>query len=77
MKLSNSVYDVLKFCCTILLPALGTLYFALAQIWNLPMADQVVGTIAALTTFIGVLIGISNHNYKKELEAEQADTAAE
>lgn len=69
MKLSNKVYDVLKFLCTILLPALGTLYFALAQIWNLPLAEEIVGTIAAITTFIGVLIGISNYNYRKE-EAE-------
>ena len=72
MKLSNKVYDVLKFICTIFLPALGTLYFALAQIWRLPLAEEIVGTIAALTTFIGVLIGISNYKYKKNMELENA-----
>lgn len=73
MKMSNSVYDVLKFLCTIFLPALGTLYFALAQIWGLPYSEQVVGTISAITTFIGVLIGISNYNYKKDNAIQPPD----
>jgi len=70
MKMSNQVYDILKFLCTILLPALGTLYFALAQIWGLPYSEQVVGTLAAIATFIGVLIGVSSYNYYKDLEAK-------
>ena len=70
MKMSNQMYDILKFLCTILLPALGTLYFALAKIWNLPYAEQVVGTLAALATFIGVLIGISSYNYYKDMETK-------
>ncbi len=70
MKMSNQVYDILKFLCTILLPALGTLYFALAQIWNLPYAEQIVGTLAAIATFIGVLIGVSSYNYHKDMEAK-------
>lgn len=36
MKLSNRVYDVLKWIALYLLPALGTLYFALAGIWEFP-----------------------------------------
>ena len=66
MKLSNSVYDVLKFLCTILLPACGTLYFALAKIWDLPMAEEIVGTLSAIAVFIGAIIGISSMNYNKE-----------
>jgi hypothetical protein len=65
MRMSNKLYDILKYVCTIALPAIGTLYFALAQIWNFPYGEEIVGTIAALTTFIGVLIGISTHNYNK------------
>ena len=67
MSISNKAYDVLKFLCTILLPALGTLYFALAQIWGLPYGEEIVGTIAAITTFIGVCIGISSYRYYKEV----------
>lgn len=66
MKMSNKVYDVLKYVTQIVLPAIGTLYFALSGIWGLPYAEQVVGTITAIVTFLGVLLGISSANYKKE-----------
>ena len=65
MKLKNKTYDVLKWIALYLLPALGTLYFALSGIWGLPYGEQVVGTITAADTFLGVLLGISNARYKK------------
>lgn len=65
MKLSNSNYDWLKWVAQIFLPAFGTLYFALAQIWGLPYAEQVVGTITAIDAFLGALLGISTHYYNK------------
>lgn len=65
MKLSNKTYDVLKYITTIALPALGTLYFAFAGIWGWPYGEQIVGSITALTTCLGVLLGISNAQYKK------------
>lgn len=68
MKMSDKLYTVLKYLCQVGLPALGTLYFALAQIWGFPYAEQVVGTIAAITTFIGVLLGISSYQYYKDSE---------
>lgn len=57
--ISNQVYNVLKPVVTIALPALATLYVALAQIWGLPNPVGVVATITALTTFLGVFLGIS------------------
>lgn len=66
MKMSNKTYDVLKYIAQYVLPALGTLYFALAQIWGLPFGEQIVGTIAAVDTFLGVILGISSYNYGKE-----------
>lgn len=63
--MSNKAYDVLKWIAQILLPALGTLYFALAGIWNFPYAEAVVGTITAVDTFLGVILGISTINYNK------------
>ncbi len=65
MKLSNKTYDALKWIAMYLLPALGTLYFALAGIWGFPYGEEVVGTITALDTFLGVILGISNVQYKK------------
>lgn len=70
MKLSNVWYDRLKWIAQILLPALGTLYFALAGIWGFPYAEAVVGTITAVDTFLGVLLGISTMQYKKGLEKD-------
>jgi TRAP-type uncharacterized transport system fused permease subunit len=55
---------VLKYIAQIVLPALGTLYFALANIWGLPYGEQIVGTITAIDAFLGVLLGISSNTYK-------------
>ena len=68
MKMSNKCYDVLKFIAQIVLPALGTLYFALASIWGLPYGEQIVGTITAVDTFLGALLGLSTAQYKKNNE---------
>lgn len=66
MKMSNETYDILKFIAQILLPAVGTLYFALASIWGLPYGEQIVGTITAVDAFLGACLGISTKNYKEE-----------
>lgn len=68
MKLSNKAYDVLKWIAQYALPALGTLYFALASIWGLPYGEEIVGTVTAVDTFLGVLLGISTVQYKKTVE---------
>lgn len=65
MKLNNKAYDLLKWVAILFLPALGTLYFTLAGIWGLPYGEQVVGTITAIDTFLGVILGISTVQYKK------------
>lgn len=64
MRFENKVYDVLKWIATLLLPALGTFYFTLASIWNLPYSEQVVGTIMTVDALLGVLLGISSASYK-------------
>ena len=65
--LNDKVYNVLKWITQLLLPAIGTLYFAIAGIWNLPYGEEVVGTITAIDTFLGAILMIStNQYYKKE-----------
>ena len=66
MKMSNKVYDILKFIAQIVLPAVGTLYFALAKIWGVPYAAEIVGTISAVDAFLGAILGISTMQYNKE-----------
>ena len=63
--MSNRTYDILKYIAQIVLPALATLYFALSQIWGLPYGEEIVGTIAAIDTFLGAILGISTRIYKK------------
>ena len=65
MKISNKVYDVLKWIAQYLLPALGTLYFALSTIWGFPYGEQVVGTIKAIDAFLGAILGLSSATYYK------------
>lgn len=65
--MNNKLYDVLKWVAMYLLPALGTLYFALAGIWHLPYGEEIVGTITAVDTFLGVLLGVSSAQYNKNM----------
>lgn len=63
--LSNKTYTKLKYTAIVVLPAFGTLYFTLAQIWHLPRAEEVVGSLSALNVFIGALVSVSTRAYNK------------
>lgn len=67
MKLSNKAYDVLKWVAQLVLPAVGALYAALSGLWGFPYGDEVVGTILAVDTFLGAVLGISTAKYNKEI----------
>ena len=66
MKIDNKIYDILKWVALIVLPAVATLYGALAPTWGWPFAEEIVYTITAVDTFLGTLLGISNLSYKNE-----------
>lgn len=68
--LDDSTYQFMKWVAQIVLPALGTFYFAVASIWGLPYAEQIVGTITAVDTLLGALLGISSANHNKEQSEE-------
>lgn len=70
MIMNDKTYDFLKWIAQLFLPAVGTLYAALAGIWGFPYGEQIVGTILAIDTFLGAILGISNANYKKSIAAE-------
>ena len=63
--MSNKLYDVLKWVSLVVLPALATLCFAVTGIWGLPYGNEIMGTIVAVETFLGAILGISNVQYKK------------
>lgn len=65
MKMSNKVYDVLKWVALVALDAVGLFYSEIATIWGLPFGDQVLETCVVLSVLVGTLIGVSSANYNK------------
>ena len=63
--MSNKVYDVLKYITLVGIPAVATLYSAIASTWNLPCATEVTSTATAVCTALGSLLMISSAKYKK------------
>lgn len=66
--MKNSTYDLLRWIADLFLPALGTLYFALGQIWGFPYCEEIVGSITAVVAFLDVVLGISKKSYNERLE---------
>ena len=75
--MSNKVYDILKFVAQIVLPALATLYLALSAIWGLPYGEAIAGTIMAIDTFLGTILGVSTKKYNKRIEDGKENTPDE
>lgn len=67
--MKNETYDKLKYVAQIIIPAAGTLYFALAGIWGLPYGEQIVGTLTAIDAFLGAVLKLSSDQYYKELKS--------
>lgn len=65
MKMSNKIYDILKWVSLVALDAVGLFYSTLSGIWGLPYGDEVLATCAAVSLLIGALIGVSSVQYNK------------
>lgn len=63
MILPSKAYDVLKPLATTVLPAVATLYAALASVWHYGYTVEVVATITAVNAFLGVILGLSTKAY--------------
>lgn len=79
MKLPNKVFDTLKWCVLVFIPALTTLYVSLSVIWGFPYASEIAKTSAAVCAFLGAILGISNLVYKQdhEIVVVEKETAEE
>lgn len=66
--MSNKLFDILAIIGRLVLPALGTLYIALAKIWGLPLGEEIVGTISAVTIFLNAILKIQSNAYYAEQE---------
>lgn len=69
--MTNKTYDILKYVAQIVLPALATLYLALAGFWGLPYPEAIAGTIVAIDTFLGALLKVSADRYTNQLKDEE------
>lgn len=69
--MTNKVYDTLKWIAQYLLPALATFYITFATIWGLPYGEQISGTLMALDTLLGVVLGVSTASYNKVKEGNE------
>lgn len=61
--MKNTTYDILKGTVQIGLPGLSSAYFALAEIWGWGGAEKVVGTIAVVTTLLGIILQVVYKQY--------------
>ena len=73
MKMSNNMYDTLKWIALIVLPALVTFVAALGEIWGIPYSAQVAATIAAADAFLGACLQVSSANYTEKSYDDDAD----
>ena len=64
LKLNDKVYKLFKWGLIIFIPAVITLIGSLGQIYSFD-TEKIVLTISAISTFLGVITGISNYNYNK------------
>lgn len=64
MKMSNKVYNILKYTLMMFIPAVITLIGTLGKIYNFN-TETIILTISAIATFVGAITGISNANYNK------------
>ena len=70
MKLSNRVFDILKWVAILFLPALAILIRTVFAIWQIPYGEQISATIIAVQVFLGAILGVSTLNYNKEIQNE-------
>jgi hypothetical protein len=61
--LGDKMYNFVKKLVQVIIPAGGALYFALSKIWGFPHGEDVVGSLMAVATFLGVVLGISSAQY--------------
>lgn len=66
MKLSNKIYDILKWIAIIVLPALSTLISVVFKIWGIAYGSEIAQTTTAIATFLGAVLMVSNATYKKD-----------
>lgn len=63
VKLTNNVYDKLKWIVLIFLPAFISLVATIGQVMDGSWVIPTVTILTAFNTFLGTIIGVSSANY--------------
>nr|DAK78715.1 MAG TPA: holin [Caudoviricetes sp.] len=66
--MTDKVYNVLKYCALVALPAFGTFYTTVATLWGWSYVAEVSGTILAFDTLLGAFVGISSARYQPAVD---------
>lgn len=67
---NSKVYDVLKWICLIVVPALNILITTLCALYGWTWGGIVNGTIDAIAVFVGSILGFGANKYKKLQDAQ-------
>lgn len=66
MIIPDKIYNVLKWVLVIAVPTLNVFLTTIFALYHIPHIEIVVGTISAVATFLGALIGVSTKAYNKK-----------
>lgn len=70
MKLSNKMYDFLKWFALTAIPAFEVFWLTVGKVWNFPYLTEVGATIAAVGVLIAALLGVSSYNHNKPYQID-------
>lgn len=69
LVLSDTAYDKLRMVVEKVFPGVGVLYTALATLWGWGYVTEVVGSLAALAVFGGILLSLARKGYAPTTDA--------
>lgn len=68
MRLSDSMYDKIKWFALAFIPAFEVLILTVGKIWGIPYYSEIGATVAAIGVFLAAIIGVSTKNYYADLQ---------
>lgn len=63
--MKDKVFNFLRFMAETGITAIGTFYLAIAGIWGLPFGDEISKTLIALSTLLGIFVGVKRAQYNR------------
>lgn len=67
---NNKVYDVLKWCCIVVIPAMITFFGLMGDTLEWSFTQPVVIIASGFNTMLGTILGIGTVRYNKALREE-------